>query len=46
MMMTDDCGEIPVVQRSQNRKLVGVVTDRDVVCRAVADGSTTRRVHV
>ena len=38
LMSTNDCGEIPVVERSDNRLLVGVVTDRDIVLRAVADG--------
>ena len=36
MMVENDCGEIPVVDT--NRKLVGVVTDRDIVCRVVAEG--------
>lgn len=35
--MTDcDCGEIPVVDAQ--REPVGVVTDRDIACRAVASG--------
>jgi CBS domain-containing protein len=38
MMLKCDCGEIPVVERQDLRKLVGVVTDRDIVCRAVAEG--------
>jgi CBS domain-containing protein len=36
MMVQNDCGEIPVVDRS-NRP-IGVVTDRDIVCRSVAEG--------
>ena len=36
MMVQHDCGEIPVVDASD--RLVGVVTDRDIVCRVVADG--------
>ncbi len=36
LMVQHDCGEIPVIDRS-NRP-VGVITDRDIVCRAVADG--------
>jgi CBS domain-containing protein len=36
MMVECDCGEIPVVDR--RRRPVGVVTDRDIVCRAVAKG--------
>jgi CBS domain-containing protein len=36
LMVTADCGEIPVVDGSN--RLVGVVTDRDIVCRIVAKG--------
>ena len=35
MMAERDCGQIPVVE-GKTRKVVGVVTDRDIVCRAVA----------
>ena len=38
MMVECDCGEIPVVERRDLRKIVGVVTDRDIVTRAVAKG--------
>jgi len=37
-MVDRDCGQIPVVDNMSSRKLVGVVTDRDIVCRAVAQG--------
>ena len=36
LMVQNDCGEIPVIDR--NDRPVGVVTDRDIVCRVVADG--------
>jgi CBS domain-containing protein len=36
LMIEQDCGEIPVVDDRQ--KLIGVVTDRDIVVRAVAHG--------
>ena len=36
MMVDCDCGEIPVADRSG--RPVGVVTDRDIACRAVAQG--------
>ena len=32
-MVEHDCGEIPIVRTSKDRTLVGVVTDRDIVCR-------------
>jgi CBS domain-containing protein len=38
MMVQYDCGEIPVVERQGGKRVVGVVTDRDIVCRAVAQG--------
>lgn len=37
MLVEHDCGAIPVVDGAE-RRLVGVVTDRDIVCRAVAEG--------
>lgn len=33
-MVESNCGEIPIVD--QNKKPVGVVTDRDIVCRTIA----------
>jgi CBS domain-containing protein len=36
MMVDNDCGEIPVVNASGVP--IGVVTDRDITCRAVAEG--------
>jgi CBS domain-containing protein len=37
-MVEHDCGEIPVVRSSSDKTLVGVVTDRDIVCRLIAKG--------
>ena len=36
MMVQNDCGEIPILD--SNNRPVGVVTDRDIVCRSVAEG--------
>lgn len=36
LMVECDCGEIPVIDAA--KRLVGVVTDRDIVCRIVAKG--------
>lgn len=36
LMVQNDCGEIPVVDASD--RPIGVVTDRDIVCRIVAEG--------
>jgi CBS domain-containing protein len=38
MMVDHDCGEIPVVESEDSMKPVGVVTDRDITCRLVAEG--------
>jgi len=35
MMAQNDCGEIPVIDVSD--RPIGVVTDRDIVCRVVAE---------
>ncbi len=37
-MVEHDCGEIPIVRSSADKSLLGVVTDRDIVCRLVAQG--------
>lgn len=36
MMVGNDCGEIPVVENESTKLPVGVVTDRDIVCRTIA----------
>jgi len=38
MMVAQDCGEIPVVENASSKVPIGVVTDRDIVCRTVANG--------
>lgn len=35
LMKANNCGEIPVVD---NDRVIGVVTDRDITCRVVAEG--------
>ena len=37
LMVEYDCGQIPVVEGTRKRP-VGVITDRDITCRAVAEG--------
>ena len=41
-MVEADCGEIPVTDNSN--RLLGVITDRDIVCRAVAKGKNPTAV--
>lgn len=38
MMIDHDCGEIPVVENRESNLPIGVITDRDIVCRTVARG--------
>lgn len=37
-MKSEDIGAIPVIQSEGGRKIIGMVTDRDIVTRVVADG--------
>ena len=37
-MVECDCGEIPIVDGNDTLRPIGVVTDRDIVCRIVAEG--------
>src|SRR5437667_11224289 len=43
MMVACDCGAVPVVD-PETQKAVGIVTDRDIVCRAVAIGRDPAQV--
>ncbi|MBA3555693.1 MAG: CBS domain-containing protein, partial [Gemmatimonadales bacterium] len=38
LMRDNDCGAIPVVENMDNRKLVGMITDRDLAVRGLAEG--------
>ena len=38
LMKSEDVGALPVVESENSRKIVGIVTDRDITIRAVADG--------
>jgi CBS domain-containing protein len=42
MMAEHDCGEIPVLDESGRPE--GVVTDRDIACRAVAEGKDPKNM--
>jgi CBS domain-containing protein len=44
LMVEHDCGEIPIVDESN--KVVGVVTDRDICCRAVAQGANCADMQI
>ena len=38
MMVDNDCGCIPVVESDANKKPIGMITDRDITIRTVAEG--------
>lgn len=38
VMKREDVGSVPVVSDDEQRRLMGVVTDRDIVVRVLADG--------
>jgi CBS domain-containing protein len=37
-MRDNDCGSLPVVESDSNRRLLGIVTDRDLAIRGLAEG--------
>ena len=38
LLIENDCGAIPVVDDLNRRRPIGMITDRDIACRAVAEG--------
>ena len=44
VMRDEDIGEVPIVESDGDKKLLGVVTDRDIVVRAVASGRNPEQV--
>lgn len=36
LMCQHNCGELPVVENDLHKKVIGVITDRDITCRSVA----------
>jgi CBS domain-containing protein len=46
MMRSEDVGPMPVVDNFQTRKLIGIVTDRDLAIKVVAEGRDSRATRV
>lgn len=46
IMKEEDVGAVPVVQDGSSRKLVGIITDRDIVVQTVADGKDCNSARV
>jgi len=38
LMAQYNCGALPVIEDEKSKRLVGIITDRDITCRAVAQG--------
>ncbi len=45
-MKKENVGSIPVVESEQSKKLVGIVTDRDIALKVVADGRDSKSTTV
>jgi CBS domain-containing protein len=46
VMKQQDVGSVPVVESHEEKKLVGIVTDRDLVVKVLAEGSNVDRATV
>ena len=46
LMRSENIGSIPVVEDQQNKKLVGIVTDRDLALKIVAEGRDANSTQV
>jgi CBS domain-containing protein len=46
MMKREDVGSVPVVESHEDKKLIGIVTDRDLVVKVLAEGSRVDRATV
>lgn len=46
LMMSENIGSIPVIENEQTKKLVGIVTDRDLALKIVAEGRDAKSTKV
>ena len=45
LMKSEDTGVLPVVEAAGSRRLVGMITDRDIAIRVVAEGMSSAQVR-
>lgn len=45
LMQSEDTGVLPVVESSASRRLIGMITDRDITIRVVAEGRSSASVR-
>src|SRR5688500_12289341 len=46
IMKREDVGSVPVVESHEDKKLIGIITDRDVVVQVVAEGGSIENATV
>ena len=46
VMKREDVGSVPVVESQEDKKLIGIVTDRDLVVKVLAGGADVTRATV
>ena len=46
LMKTEDIGPVLIVDNEQSKTLVGIVTDRDIVVKVIADGQNVDTTRV
>jgi len=46
IMLRENLGPIPVIDNDQTRKLVGILTDRDLVLKVIAEGRDPEKTKV
>ncbi|RIK42452.1 MAG: hypothetical protein DCC55_08775 [Chloroflexi bacterium] len=46
LMKSEDIGPVPVVENHETKKLVGIVTDRDLAIKVVAEGRDPKQTRV
>jgi CBS domain-containing protein len=46
LMKAEDIGPVPIVQDKSSKKLIGIVTDRDLALKVVAEGRDPRSTRV
>jgi CBS domain-containing protein len=46
VMKNEDVGSVPVVESQESRRLIGIVTDRDLALKVVASGRDSRSTKI
>lgn len=46
IMLSENLGPIPVIDNDQSRKVIGILTDRDLVLKIIAEGRDPEKTNV